>query len=274
MRRAIPLALVVALVLAPLVWAEDGPAAPPPPKPEQPEQPEQPSARTRADIEELVRGGGRLPEGFVPEALGSPSLPFGEGGPAQAALGRALGGLLLKYLAEKDDPARVAAYEALLRDVAEVLTTDESGDLRRVAPQLMTRFLAGMADPAKKPVYREVLSLLGQALTAGLTPAPAAPAAPSLTFAGATLIWSGRSDGALVARVALVPAGSIAEAAGLRVGDDLLAVDAKPADPAALKRAAGAFVPGGQLRLTLRRKEGTVETLDLEFETEAGAGDR
>jgi hypothetical protein len=54
---------------------------------------------------------------------------------------------------------------------------------------------------------------------------------------------------------------------GLKAGDTLLMINGQTADPAAVTQAGKAFVPGGKLGLRLRRKDGTIEALDVEFES-------
>ena len=63
-----------------------------------------------------------------------------------------------------------------------------------------------------------------------------------------------------------VPAGSIAARIGLKPSDAIESIDGKPATPTLLRQAAKAIVPGGKLKLGVRRKDGTSEVLDLEFE--------
>ena len=146
------------------------------------------------------------------------------------------------------------------------------------APRIMGKLMAGLQDPAKAPVYRDIMRIFGEALT-GARPAPPAPPAPpakgmdlaQFTLGGANVIPATLVADSAVRTTGLVrevPADSNAHAAGLRAGDVILTLDGKPVTPESLAAADKAFVPGGKLRIELRRKEGRVEVLDLEFEAD------
>lgn len=325
----LPVAILCALALGVPAFAgeEEAPGKKAPPKKAEAKAPAQPAPTpppglTRQDIEELVKRGGRLPEGFVPHGMrpgtrgpgAGPAGPrpgqppflrgpgaFGLASGAEGALTKAMGQLVLKYLDEKDDPVRAEVYEDLLREIATVMARGESGSVAALMPMLMGRLIAGLGDPKKAPVYREIMTIFGQALvtvdpkppafvpgTAGpVTPPadrpPAAPQDPGGTqplaptqgqwptsFAGAEVIYVGTGDPAAVMQVHLrrIPESSLAWQAGLRPGHRILAIDGKPATPARLREAEKAFTPGGKLLLRLRRMNGTIDVLNLEFEAD------
>lgn len=273
-----------------------------------------PGGLTRKDIEELVRRGGRLPEGFIPHGMrpgakpgakpgeepplsepppvdpGAGPLPFGppprihleRTDAMEAAFAKATGTLILTYLAEKDDPARAAVYEALLADVGTALAKGDGKPLAAHASAIMAKLMRNLRTAQQRRdlqtirVYREVLRIFGQALTAGARPAqPAPPPEPMdlarFTLGGANVIPATLVADSAVRRTGLVrevPADSHAHAAGLRAGDVILTLDGKPVTPQSLGAADKAFVPGGKLRIELRRREGKLEILDLEFEAD------
>ena len=324
-------------------------AEPTPPTPPTPPA----GGMTRKDIEELVRRGGRLPEGFVPHGWRfddgdaprkptgavhrEPPFPMGEAASSnamEAAFAKATGTLILKYLAEKDDPARAAVYEELLKEIGTTLSKGEGTTIAGHAPRIMAKLMAGLRDPKKAPVYRDIMRIFGEALTTAgprpsgfvfgkdgppptppveprAVPAPPLPPgkkdvprdmfgrpippevlkelefldrklAPPLTLAGARILLAtplkftedpqgNATDveyGAMMCRIEDVPPDSNAYAAGLRAGDTILSLDGKPVSVEAVHAANKAFVPGGKLRIELRRKEGKVEILDLEFEAD------
>ncbi len=254
-------------------------------------------ADLRKDIEDLVRGRGKLPEGFRPRGMGSYGGPaFGGigGAAAQPAMTKALGKLLLKYLDEKADPVKAAVYEELLRDLGTSLAKGEDANLDQIGVRMMGRFMTGMQDPKKAPVYREIMQIFGEALTASVrVPPTARPATPPVppaaggaprparhgpatmstnawprTLGGAELMYVAEegSPDTLAVVLRRIPADSPAQAAGLKPGDTLLTLDGRPATPETLRKAEGAFVPGGKLRIHLRRMNGKTEVLELEFE--------
>ena len=251
------------------------------------------SPSTLKDIEELVKRGGKLPDGFVPHGMGErpapgtapkPPMPAGLGNLPPEMMGsvtQATGKLLLKYLEEKDDPVKGPVYEDILRKVATALAGGTS-DLQGLGMQMMAEFMNGMQDPKKAPVYREIMSLFGGALMGGSaapapTPGPlhrAPPPPPAKPFGqdvpiaigGARLAYVQGMDGrpGWTVFITQVPPGSTAASAGLKTGDRLEAIDGKPPQPASLKRAAEVLTKGGKLNLRLRRKDGTVEQLELD----------
>lgn len=330
--------LLVLTVALPWVWAGDDETSAKDPKPAgespkpapraepTPPMPPAPPAGglTRKDIEELVRRGGRLPDDFVPHGWrlddgGGPKKPTGafhreppfplgtasHRDAMEAAFTKATGTLILKYLAEKDDPARAAVYEDVLKALGTTLSTGAGSTIGGHVPGLMTKLMAGLQDPAKAPVYRDIMRIFGEALeaagprppgfvfgkngpppTAPVEPraVPAPPLPPGLAprahdLAGATVVVGYKFDGVdsfkeklLTTRglgmVERVPVASNAYAAGLRAGDTILSLDGKPVSGQTVQAANKAFVPGGKLRIELRRKEGKVEILDLEFEAD------
>ena len=172
---------------------EPAPKAEPAPRGEVRPAPAPPGGMTRKDIEELVRRGGRLPEGFIPHGWrfdegDGPKKPTGSihrdmpfpmpgGGAMEGALAQATGKLILKYLEEKDDPARAAIYEELLREIGKALAEGKGETFAAHVPRVMGRLMGGLADPKKAPVYREIMKIFGEAMAGGLT-APQEPADP------------------------------------------------------------------------------------------------
>lgn len=289
---------------------EPGSAVPPPPPPPgTPAAPKEGPAglgpEALKDIEELIRGGGRFPAGWRPNALrgaadagaagpaeGADRRPVAPGagpGPAAAplALGGALGRLILEALSAREDPVRGPVYEALLRDVAGALValSGPGTRLEEVLAGLGARLLNGLADPVSGPIYRrhlgEVLEALGQAAPGSAAGATASPGPASAPSEPAPAPAQGAGPGALLgARVTFlgpllggpgwrfdeVPPGSLAEQLGLRPGDVLVSVDGVDASPAARALLAETVRARGQLTLGVRRKEGHGEVLDAAFE--------
>lgn len=282
---------------APAAREEEAPPPPPEAKPKP-----TPRSSTKRDLEELVRRGGRLPEGFVPHGMPPPegrSL----GGPLTAGFGRAAGKLILRYLEVKDDPRRGPIYEEVLRELANALTRepDEPGAAAHAVGMRLLEFAmkglqgyvdGGSAGP-ESGVYREIVEILRDAANEavrglasprppGVPPAPGplgrdAPRAPidmPRELGGATLALRAVAPDHVELRVVAVPADSLAREMGLRRGDAILAIDGRPADLAGLRRARDAVRKAGQLTLRVKRMDGRIEQLDIEFEVEDQPGAR
>jgi len=206
--------------------------------------------RLRADLETLLRNGGRFPEGYQPaeskpvDDLLRPAKPrdFAEG----------TGALLLKYLELKEDVRRAPIYESVLRALAKVLRDGASAD--PVFGWLELKFL----DQDDGDVYQEILHTLS---------------GWGDTFAGADIAfmtYTPLGEDQLAVRLGDVPADSIAARMGLTKGDAIVEVDGAPPTSAAIVEAERRIRAGGKLRMRIRRKEGQLELLEFEFEDEPG----
>ena len=185
--RLLTACLCALLLSTPALAGEDEPAKPKEaPKKAEPVKPPLPPVvapddvrtRMKKDIEELVRRGGALPEGYKPSAFdfGKPPAPPARapaafGGPdmnspaTQRAFTRAMGKIILKYLAEKQDAKRAAVYEDLLKQFGTVMASEDNRGFASLMPRLMGSFLQGMQDPdpTRATVYREILQILHEA---------------------------------------------------------------------------------------------------------------
>ena len=270
------------------------------------------SEATKKDLEEIVRRGGTLPGGFVPHGMG-PGGPLGgaQGEALMQALAKATGKLLLRYLDVKDDPVKGPVYEDVLRNLARSLIDGGGGQagMQQMGMRLMGSLMGGMQDPAKAPVYREIMGIFSEvmgaamrgAMGAGMPPGmprppqtPPAPTAGPTPIAGPTPTAGPFKDaprdigGALIVYrvqaiaygefeilpgIGAVPPGSAAAQAGFQPGDRIEQVDGKAVDAAGLKRAHKVFSEGGKLTLRLRRKDGSVEELELDISLEEAPAD-
>lgn len=252
---------------------------------------------TKRDIEELIAGGGRLPEGFKPHALGAGAPPPDTG--ALAGMARAAGRVMLRYLEVKEDPVRAPIYEKVLAEVGKVLVgldADAPADLRQVGMRLLGSFMQGMNDPKTAPVYREIMDLVTkEMLTVAAPPValrprvgrrePVPPDRPPTvsglrgfvtpTFVGgAHLKTVPLLDRDLVSgqRVLGVEPGSVAHEMGLRGGDLIYTVNGKPADLRGVEAIRKALGQPGKLSIEVKRRDGKIEVLDIEFEAAEPAG--
>jgi hypothetical protein len=236
--------------------------APPPKPPPVPVLPK-PESSLRKDLEELVKRGGKLPSDFVPHetlARGADSV--------QSALGRILGQLILEYLAAKDDDVKAPVYERVLRDLAGEMTrgTDAPASypavMRRLS-QVRNRYRAALGDGEfrRATAIRRILDVFATHLKGAL------PDRRPPDLGGARLALLGEGGSAAL-MVLSVPTGSLAQEMGLRAGDTILAIDGRPADFPGLRRARKAVREAGQLTLRVRRMDGRIEQLDIEFEVE------
>lgn len=175
------------------------------------------------------------------------------------ALLKATGRVTLRYLDEKQDPEKAAAYEDILRALGGVLTQLDSGDERAAVAagmKAMLDLMPTMGPPKRAEVMRDVLATMAQALAEGMaaggtTARPAtSPVGPEERRALAHAVLGGLADGLLAevsaqtlfgaqlaARrpghegfpVTAVRSGSRAEQFGLRAGDTILRIAGSPA---------------------------------------------
>jgi hypothetical protein len=216
-------------------------------------------------------------------------------------LSQAVGQLLLNYLDVKKDPVKAPIYEDLLRELAKTLVAgDKTGGMQKIGMQMMGRFMAGLQDPAKAPVYQEIMQVFGEAM-GGMLGGPMGPAGPAkprmrsvpalplvrpvspvgplpfkdapATLGGARLgyVTPAMSSDPFVFKVLVMgplEPQSLAAQAGLKAGDQIVAIDGKTTDPAGIRKAHKVFKDGGKLLLRLRRMDGTTQVLDIELDVE------
>jgi len=269
------------------------------------------SGATKKDLEEIVKRGGTLPGGFVPHGMG-PGGPRGPGGMGPGgelggaqgealmqALAKATGKLLLRYLDVKDDPVKGPVYEDVLRNLAKALIDGGGGQagIQQMGMRLMGRFMGGMQDPDKAPVYREIMGIFSEVMGAamrgamgggmppGMPRPPKTPPAPTAgpfkdaprDIGGAVIVYrmqaTGPGEFEILPGIGAVPPGSAAAQAGFQPGDRIEQVDGKAVDAAGLKHAHRVFSEGGKLTLRLRRKDGSVEELELDISLEEAPAD-
>jgi hypothetical protein len=240
---------------------------------------------TLRDVEELLRGGGRLPEGFVPRRL----LRGMEGGVLDGAADleavvqrmlRPVGRLVLAYLDAKADPVKGPVYEGFLREFATSLAkVGEPGhDAASIGARFLGKFLAGLSDPdpAKAAAYQEVMEILvgdfaaeGPAAGRPKTTVRLPASKPDLLLGGAPLRFEEDSAAPLV-EVTEVPPGSQAAAVGLAAGDRILEIDGQAPTRASVARAVESFGKPGKLSFRVRRKDGSIEVFEIEFVKDEG----
>jgi hypothetical protein len=228
-----------------------------------------------ADIQDLVRHGGIFPEGTPRSPFPSPP------GADPRARQRGLGRLLLRYLEVKDDPERGPVYERVLRALGEGLARGLSPgeSLEGVLPGSPGR-PGERARGADAAVYAEILGLLLADAPTPPRPPPGTGAPPTLrtpggpeiamTFLGASVAPGFGPEGPAL-RLSAVPEGSLAAEAGLEAGDLLLEIDGRRMGPRILAGLPGYGRAGSKLALRLLRRNGQMETWELEFAPEAGA---
>ena len=200
------------------------------------------------------------------------------------AMLKATSRVMLRYLAEKEDPEKATAYEDILRALAGVTIHLEPGDERAAVAagmKAMLELLPTMKSPKRAEVMRSVMATLTEALAEGLrsgnaqpSPIPAANDAEAAT-ALADAVLGGVADGLMEGLTSYaffgatlaapggdrpgfpvtgVHPGSRAERFGLRAGDRIVRVEGAPATWRTLLRAArilhrdGEFPPLGVLR--------------------------
>ena len=200
------------------------------------------------------------------------------------AMLKATGRVTLRYLEEKQDPEKAAAYEDILRALAGVTIHLEPGDERAAVAagmKAMLEILPTMQSPKRAEVMRGVMATMAQALAEGLEAGRSSPNATTLpNDAGAAralsqaVLW-GVADGVMERLtshaffgatlaapggdrpgfpVTAVRPGSRAERFGLRAGDRIVRVHGAPATWRTLLRAArvlhrdGEFPPLGIVR--------------------------
>ncbi len=248
------------------------------------------SESTKRDIEELVKGGGKLPEGFKPHALGS-DRSSGTADEATTGMARAAGRVMLRYLEVKDDPVRGPVYEKVLGQVAKMLAEMKPGaDTRQVGMRMLGTFMQGMNDPETAPVYREIVQLVSKEMVLAESPDPGRrpppvprkplkpgdPIFPTYFVGGAHVRMTATiSDGAELGtgyRVLGVEPGSEAHEMGLRGGDTIRKVNGKEAGDGGLETIRNALGKPGKLTIEVKRKNFKIEVLDIEFEAAEPAG--
>ena len=262
-------------------------------------------AALRKDLRELIRRGGRFPDGYKPEGVRDVEMPgwwthgSRDGPPAprpSAGVERprpqVLGRILKRYLEVKDDPVKGPVYEEALEIIAETLLEADDGAPSRLGMALMPMLVRGLRDERRAAACVELMELFENETG---SPRPAErfatrpPVLPPperrpvvrvrsdrLELGGAPLTTGGDA-GIFGLRVGAVPGGSVAAEMTLREGDLITAIDGKELMPGTrrahlskLRSAERIVREGGQLTLRLRRKGGETETLEIEFARETG----
>ena len=94
-------------------------------------------------------------------------------------LAKVMGTLLSKYLEDKSDPVKAAAWDDFLKGLSEDLKAlPESGDYAGTAgllKKMMARIGAGMSDPAKRQVMAEILGVIVAEVVSEMTRPATAP---------------------------------------------------------------------------------------------------
>lgn len=206
------------------------------------------------------------------------------------ALLKATGRVTLRYLDEKQDPEKAAAYEDILRALGGVMTHLAPGDERAAVAagmKAMLDLMPTMGTPKRSAVMRDVLATMAQAVAEGMAAAgtPARPATrpegPAGRRALAHAVLGGIADGlfAEVSRrtlfgaqlaalrpgregfpVTAVRAGSRAEQFGLRAGDTIVRIQGSSATWRTLLAATRALHRDGEFPpLTVLREGNSVE---------------
>jgi hypothetical protein len=229
------------------------------------------------------------PKAKAPAARAQAPLSSAES-KVMVSLLNATGRLMLKYLDEKQDPEKAAAYEDIFRALGGVLSHLQRGDERGTAAagmKAMVDLMPSMKSPKRAEVLRDVLKTLAIAMAEGMR-GDVAPPGPDTKAKGggeahavgdvligalSDCLLEELSERALGGAQLDAPApgregfpvkavrpGSKAEALGLQAGDAIVQVGDVPASWRGLIRAARALRRRGELpRMTVLRAGARVE---------------
>ena len=229
------------------------------------------------------------PKAKPPAAQAPPPMTPAES-KVMVSLLNATGRLMLKYLDEKQDPEKAAAYEDIFRALGGVMSHVQRGDERGMAAagmKAMVDLMPSMKSPKRAEVLRDVLKTLALAVAEGMRSdiATASPEAKPQVGGEAHAVGDvliGAFTDVLLAEVSeralggaqldapapgregfpvkAVRPGSKAEALGLQAGDAIVQVGDAPASWRGLIRAARALRRRGELpRMTVVRAGARVE---------------